>query len=135
MLDGRTDSKLKQMYTDEYWSCFVRQYTATFYHSVGTAKMGPASDPLAVVDARLRVHGLQGLRVVDTSIMPDLVNGNTNAPTIMIGEKAADMIKQDWLSSPGEISLLRPRFFFDSIPSEMKRHLKTIDSDLNQCIE
>ncbi|MCI0397043.1 MAG: GMC oxidoreductase, partial [Chloroflexi bacterium] len=70
---------------------FVRQNAATMYHPVGTCKMG--QDPLAVVDSRLRVHGLQRLRVVDASIMPTIVSSNTNAPTMMIAEKAADLIK------------------------------------------
>ena len=79
--------------TDEQIRSVLRQRVDTVYHPVGTAKMG--SDPLAVVDAKLRVHGLEGLRVVDASIMPTLIGGNTNAPTIMIGEKAADMIKAE----------------------------------------
>ncbi|MEX1165922.1 MAG: GMC family oxidoreductase N-terminal domain-containing protein [Hydrogenophaga sp.] len=72
----------------------IRRRADTQYHPVGTCKMGPASDPLAVVNAELRVHGLQGLRVVDASIMPTVCSGNTNAPSIMIGEKAADLIRQ-----------------------------------------
>ncbi|XP_011315111.1 glucose dehydrogenase [FAD, quinone] [Fopius arisanus] len=82
--------------SDDFWRCQARSYTMTIYHPVGTCKMAPAGDPMAVVDARLRVHGITGLRVVDASIMPTIVNGNTNAPTIMIAERAADMIKEDW---------------------------------------
>src|SRR4029453_8543538 len=66
----------------------------TIFHPVGTAKMGPAADPLAVVDARLRVHGVQGLRVVDAGIMPTITSGNTNSPTLMIAERAAEWIRR-----------------------------------------
>jgi choline dehydrogenase-like flavoprotein len=79
--------------TDEQIRELLRRRVDTVYHPVGTAKMG--SDAMAVVDAKLKVHGLEGLRVVDASVMPTLIGGNTNAPTIMIGEKAADMIKAE----------------------------------------
>uniref|UniRef100_A0A182QHR7 Glucose-methanol-choline oxidoreductase N-terminal domain-containing protein n=1 Tax=Anopheles farauti TaxID=69004 RepID=A0A182QHR7_9DIPT len=82
--------------SDNYWKCFTRHATYTIYHHVGTCKMGPATDRLAVVDPRLRVHGVKGLRVIDASIMPNVPTGHTNGPTMMIAEKGADMIKQDW---------------------------------------
>jgi choline dehydrogenase len=78
---------------------FLRNHADTEYHPCSTCKMGPSSDPMAVVDAELRVYGIQNLRVVDASIMPQLVTGNTNAPTVMIAEKAAMMISAARLSN------------------------------------
>jgi choline dehydrogenase len=82
-----------QAQSDEALDAWARQVTETGYHASGTCKMGPAGDPEAVVDPQLRVHGLDGLRVVDASIMPVIVSGNTNAPTVMIAEKASDLIR------------------------------------------
>ena len=79
------------MHNDAQLSQWIRENADTIYHPVGTCRMG--SDPLAVVDAQLRVHGVPGLRVVDASVMPCVPSGNTNAPTIMLAEKAADLIK------------------------------------------
>ncbi len=80
-----------EVQSDEALEAYIRNNCSTVWHPVGTCKMG--IDPMAVVDPELRVHGVEGLRVVDASIMPTITTGNTNAPTIMIGEKAADLIK------------------------------------------
>ncbi|WP_372525157.1 GMC family oxidoreductase [Piscinibacter sp.] len=88
---GRELQVLAAAQTDAQIEQFIRNYADTIYHPVSTCRMGPGA--LDVVDAQLRVHGVQGLRVVDASIMPRIVSGNTNAPVIMIAEKAADMIR------------------------------------------
>jgi choline dehydrogenase len=80
-----------QVQDEEGWAAHVRAEGTTIYHPVGTCKMG--SDRMAVVDDELRVHGVKNLRVVDASIMPLIVRGNTNAPVIMVAEKAADLIR------------------------------------------
>jgi choline dehydrogenase len=79
--------------SDETLLDFMRQAGMNLHHPVGTCRMG--EDPMAVVDSRLRVHGISGLRVIDASIMPTVTTGNTNAPSIMIGEKGAAMIRED----------------------------------------
>lgn len=85
--------------SDEFYECFIRSLATSLWHASGSCKMGPSNDPDAVVDPRLRVYGIKGLRVGDASIMPKIVSANTNIPTIMIGEKAADFIKADWLAT------------------------------------
>lgn len=79
-----------------YWECQARHLTFTIYHYSGTAKMGAPWDKTAVVDPRLRVYGIKGLRVIDASIMPMIPSAHTNSPTYMIAEKGSDMIKEDW---------------------------------------
>ncbi|KAA0184894.1 hypothetical protein HAZT_HAZT002743 [Hyalella azteca] len=81
--------------SDDYWRCFIRRMASTTYHPAGTCKMAPESDPGSVVSSRLLVRGVSGLRVIDASIMPFITSGNTNAPSIMIGERGADFIKED----------------------------------------
>ena len=78
--------------TDAQWESYIRERADTIYHPVGTCKMGAAHDPMAVLDTQLRVKGVLGLRVIDASAMPTLISGNTNAPTIMMAEKAADFL-------------------------------------------
>lgn len=88
--DAQSDAQIEQ---------FIRGHADTIYHPVGTCRMGPDAAAGAVVDARLRVHGVDRLRVVDASAMPSVVGGNTNAPVIMMGEKAVDMIRQDRITA------------------------------------
>ncbi len=79
--------------SDDEFLSYARQFGSTAYHLIGTARMGPDTDPTAVVDDQLRVHGMAGLRVVDASIMPSMPSANTYATTMMIAEKASDMIR------------------------------------------
>ncbi|XP_076466560.1 glucose dehydrogenase [FAD, quinone]-like [Babylonia areolata] len=94
LTDAPVASCVKHGYdSDDYWRCLIRRWVGACYHSSGTCKMGAPDDKTAVVDPMLRVRGVENLRVVDASIMPSIVSGNTNAPVIMIAEKAADLIR------------------------------------------
>ena len=90
-LGGKEHPRSAHATTDAEIEQFIRSYADTIYHPVGTCRMGPG--PMDVVGADLRIHGLEGIRVVDASMMPRIIGGNTNAPTIMVAEKAADIIK------------------------------------------
>lgn len=90
--------------TDDELLAAAKQRGTTTFHPMGTCKMGPVSDPTAVVDDQLRVHGLEGLRVIDASIMPTMLSANLNAATMMIAEKGADMIRGREALSPAELS-------------------------------
>lgn len=85
--------------SDPYWACCVQTMTMQMHHQSGTCKMGPKWDRNAVVDAQLRVYGVDGLRVIDCSIMPTITGGHTVAPAYMIGEKGADLVKSAWLKN------------------------------------
>ncbi|CAG9791473.1 unnamed protein product [Diatraea saccharalis] len=99
---------------DEFFKCLAMFYTAPENHQVGTCKMGPDSDPMAVVDTQLRVHGIQGLRVADASIMPNIITSNTAAPTVMIAERAAEFITTRYQQSKRRPDELGNRFGDDN---------------------
>lgn len=85
--------------SDNYWRCVIRLMAFSIQHQVGTCKMGPPNDPTAVVSQELKVHGIHQLRVVDTSIIPEAPTAHTNAISVMVGERAADLVKKEWRGS------------------------------------
>ncbi|KAJ2939128.1 hypothetical protein O0L34_g8441 [Tuta absoluta] len=97
------DCDIFDLSSDEYWECMARTVTYNVYHPVGTAKMGKIDDPTAVVDNKLKVIGVKGLRVVDASIMPTIPSVNTNAAVMMVAERAADFIKHEYESMKDEL--------------------------------
>ncbi len=94
IIGGLVSPTETELASDQALDQWLLSHIATFFHSSGTCKMGPTSDPMAVVDQHCHVHGLEGLRVVDASTMPDVVRANTNATTIMMAERVADLVQQ-----------------------------------------
>ncbi|KAK5637984.1 hypothetical protein RI129_012279 [Pyrocoelia pectoralis] len=97
--------------SDPYWECAAKRQTGPENHQAGSCKMGPSSDNMAVVNNQLQVHGIDRLRVIDASIMPQVTSGNTNAPTVMIAEKGSDMIKARWITP-------QAGFFYTGFPRQ-----------------
>ena len=93
-------------WSEEYFKCVVQNNAFTVYHPVGTCKIGHSNDTMAVVDSSLRVLGAQKLRVIDASVMPKIVGGNTNAATVMIGEKGADLIIKQYQTPKKEKKII-----------------------------
>lgn len=83
--------------TDAFWSCAVKYYTGPENHQACSCRMGPKSDPMAVVDNKLKIHDLSNVRIMDASAMPVLVSGNTHATIVMMAERGVDWIKEEWL--------------------------------------
>ncbi|XP_021962083.2 glucose dehydrogenase [FAD, quinone] isoform X2 [Folsomia candida] len=106
--------KLHNFGSDEYWRCYIVQTSSSAWHFSGSCIMGRRDDPLAVVDSELKVRGVSQLRVVDASVLPTSTNGNTNAPTLLVAEKAACQILRDYLhpySDPNFCPLDNPAYF------------------------
>ncbi|XP_058801852.1 glucose dehydrogenase [FAD, quinone]-like isoform X2 [Phymastichus coffea] len=112
--------------SDAYWSCAVMQDTGPENHQSGSCKMGPPNDPWSVVDPELKVYGIKGLRIADTSIMPKVTSGNTAAPAMMIGERAAAFIKKDWGATSTQCSC----FSKDNSLDFLRWGIKYLDHDI-----
>ncbi|XP_014477076.1 PREDICTED: glucose dehydrogenase [FAD, quinone]-like isoform X2 [Dinoponera quadriceps] len=104
------------------WNLHLSFY---YFHACGTVKMGPRNDPTAVVDATLRIHGVQRLRVIDASIMPNINSETTVGPAMMIGEKGADLIKEDWTVNQNSLTFIANEHGNPTInPNLAIRHLR-----------
>lgn len=111
------DCSKYQLNSDEYLKCSIQTMSFTLYHPTGTAKMGSRDDPMAVVDSNLRLIGVDRCRVVNSAIMPEVPTGNTNAPTITVAERAADLIKGRQLR-PRSLPIKDESALYDYVPIE-----------------